>query len=99
MRPLAVPNLPASRVCTVAVQECDAAAKLREAGVNVLSPLPNPALPAETAGHADMLLCHAGGNTVFLELSQPFLGAALSLLGFDVRYSVPLGRNTRQTCR
>ena len=26
MRPLAVPNLPASRVCTVAVQECAAAA-------------------------------------------------------------------------
>ena len=91
MRPVAAPNLPSSRVFTLAVQACPAAAKLQAAGFNVLSPLPAPDLPAETAGHADMLLCHAGGNTVFMDISQPFLGATLRLLGFDVRYSVPLG--------
>ena len=91
MKPLAVPNLPASRVRTVVVQECAAAAKLQEAGFFVFSPLPNPELPAETAGHADMLLCHVGGSTVFIEPSQPFLGAILRLLGFDTHYCVPLG--------
>ena len=86
MRPLAVPNLPQGRVHVVAVQASAAAQKLRGMGITVLSPLPDYALPAETAGHADMLLCHAGGNTVFLAPSQAFLGAALCTLGFDVRF-------------
>lgn len=91
MRPLAVPNLPASRVLAVAVQECAAAAKLEASGISVLPPLPVPGLPAETAGHADMILCHVGGNTVFLEPSQPFLGVLLRYFGFERCYSVPLG--------
>ena len=93
MRPLQTPNLPQKRVRVAVMQPCAAADRLCGMGLTVLSPLPNIALPAETACHADMLLCHAGGNVVFAEPTQALLAASLCAFGFDVRFSVPLGRD------
>ena len=92
MRPLQTPNLPQKKVRAAVMQPCAAADRLCGMGLTVLSPLPNITLPAETACHADMLLCHAGGSTVFLEPAQALLAASLCALGFDVRFSAPLGR-------
>ena len=92
MRPLETPNLPQKAVRAAVMQPCTAAEKLRGMGLTVLSPVPNALLPSETACHADMLLCHAGGSAVFLEPAQAFLGTALCFLGFGVRFSIPLGR-------
>ncbi len=91
MIPLAVPNLPKREVRLAAVQAGPWAAVLEKYGVRVLSPAPETALPAETAGHADMLLCHAGGRTVFAAPSQTALAEKLAVLGFEVRFSSPLG--------
>lgn len=92
MRPLEIPNLPQKAVRTAVMQPCAAADRLRGMGLTVLSPVPNALLPAETACHADMLMCHAGGSAVFLEPAQAFLGTAMCFLGFGVHFSVPLGR-------
>ena len=92
MRPLQTPNLPQKRVRAVVMQPCAAADRLCGTGLTVLPPMPNITLHAETACHADMLLCHAGGNVVFMEPAQPLLAASLCAFGFDVRFSVPLGR-------
>ena len=91
MRPLNVPNLPEKRVrlCTAGSEHI--AERLREYGVNVLVPVPCARLPEETAAHADMLLCHAGGNTVFTEPSQGQIADALKNYGFDVRISDAVG--------
>lgn len=91
MIPLAVPNLPQREVRLAGVQAGPWTAVLENYGVRVLSPAPDAALPAETAGHADMLLCHAGGRTVFAAPLQTALANELTRYGFDVRFSVPLG--------
>lgn len=91
MIPLSVPNLPEKEVRLAAVQAGPWTAVLEQYGVRVVSPAPNAALPAETAGHADMLLCHAGGRTFFAEPAQTALADELASYGFNVRFSVSLG--------
>ena len=91
MRPLDVPNLPVKRVRLCAAGSEPIAARLREYDVSALVPVPCPRLPEETAAHADMLLCHAGGNTVFAEPSQGRIAEELKRYGFEVRFSSPAG--------
>ncbi len=91
VRPIAVPNLPRGRVTLCAAQAGRYAEALGVYGVGVLSPVPCGALPPEERQHADLLLCHAGGGSVFLEPGQTALGEALSARGFEVRYGAPLG--------
>ena len=91
MRPLAVPNLPRGRAALCVMQAGPYARALRAYGVEVLSPVPCAALLPEEQEHADLLLCHPGGDTVFLEPGQRLLGASLMARGFKVRYGAPLG--------
>ena len=91
MRPLPVPNLPQGRAALCVMQAGPYARTLRAYGIGVLSPVPCGALSPEERQHADLLLCHPGGDTVFLEPGQRLLGEALSARGFKARYGAPLG--------
>ncbi|MBQ6065362.1 MAG: hypothetical protein IJK89_00945 [Clostridia bacterium] len=89
---ITVPNLPEAPVTLAAV--CDdtpVTEALHTLGVNTVSPAPSPVLPTETARHADMLLCHAGGNVCFVSPEQTALAARLRQEGFAVRFSAPPG--------
>ena len=91
MIPLTAPNLPKREVRLAAAQAGPWTAALEQYGVWVVSPAPNAALPAETAGHADMLICHAGGKRLFAEPAQTALADELASFGFEVRFSSSLG--------
>ncbi len=89
---ITVPNLPEAPVTLAAV--CDDGPiiqALTAQGIRTVSPVPNPVLPAETARHADMLLCHAGGNVCFLSPEQTALAQRLRREGFTVFFSAPPG--------
>ena len=87
---LSVPNLPEAPVALAAVRDLPAVtAALRSLGVRAVSPVPCPVLPEETAEHADMLLCHAGGNVCFVATGQESLVNRLREKGFSVRFSAP----------
>ena len=87
-----VPNLPEAPVTLAAVRDLpEIAAALHALGVCTASPSRDPALPEETAKHADMLLCHAGGNVCFVAPEQTALAQRLQAEGFDVRISAPPG--------
>ena len=87
-----VPNLPEAPVTLAAV--CDKSPvteALRALGVAVVCPVPDPCLPEETAEHADMLLCHAGGDVCFVSAEQTALAERLRQEGFTVTLSAPPG--------
>ena len=84
MRPLRRPNLPAGRVLHCVAGAGEYAGALRALGICVLSPAPSRTLPAEEREHADMLMCHAAGNAVFIDPGQTQLRRELETLGFDV---------------
>ncbi|MBQ7689011.1 MAG: hypothetical protein IJT27_07330 [Clostridia bacterium] len=85
MRPLAVPHLPQAEVKLCVAQDHACAQSLTKRGITVLHPAPCGTLSVETNAHADMLLCHAGGGTVFLSADQTALSPALRNAGFTVR--------------
>ena len=89
---IAVPNLPEAPVTLAAV--CDdgpVTEALGELGVAAVSPVPSSVLSEETARHADMLLCHAGGNVCFAAPDQTALAERLRREGFTVLLSSPPG--------
>ncbi len=89
---ITVPNLPEAPVALAAVRDLPAvAAALHARGVRTVSPVPHPVLPEETAEHADMLLCHAGGNVCFVSPEQTALAERLRQEGFTVCFSAPPG--------
>ena len=86
------PNLPEAPVTLAAVCDFSPVTQVLHArGIETLSPAAGAALPEETAGHADLLLCHAGGNVCFIAPGQEKLAARLREEGFSVRYSAPPG--------
>ena len=89
---ITVPNLPEAPVTLAAV--CDNAPltkALNALGVAAVCPVPNPILPEETARHADMLLCHTGGNVCFVSPEQTALAERLRRDGFTVYFSAQPG--------
>lgn len=87
-----VPHLPEAPVTLAAVRDFrEITAALSALGVRTLSPAPNRVLPAETAEHADMLLCHADGNVCFVSPEQTALSDRLRTEGFAVHFSAPPG--------
>ena len=89
---ITVPNLPEAPVTLAAVRDLpEIRAALRTLGVWTVSPVPHPALPEETVEHADMLLCHAGGNVCFVSPEQTALAERLRQEGFSVRYAASPG--------
>ncbi len=64
------PNCPAGKVSLAAAGNYpEITAALIKEGIRVIS-LANPALNTEVSSHSDMLLCHTGDNTVFIDPSQ-----------------------------
>ena len=89
---ITVPHLPEAPATLAAVSDdAPVIRALHALGVRTVSPAPNPVLPAETARHADMLLCHAGGNVCFVSPEQTALAERLRQEGFTVRFSSPPG--------
>ncbi len=89
---ITVPNLPEAPVTLAAV--CDdtrITRALRALGIATVSPVPDVALPEETKEHADLLLCHPGGNVCFVAPGQQALAERLRAEGFSVRFSAPPG--------
>ncbi len=85
------PNLPEKRVTLAAVGAyphiVDA---LNKEGIKTVS-FASSVLSDEVKRHQDMLLCHQGGNVIFLDPSQN--GDTLTEEGFTVRFSSPLGES------
>ena len=87
-----VPHLPEAPVTLAAVRDLpEITAALHALGVRTVSPSRCPALPEETAEHADMLLCHTGGNVCFVAPEQTALAQRLQAEGFNVRATAPPG--------
>lgn len=88
------PNLPKKRVTLcAAANRGETVLTLNKLGLEVLSPLPCKELSDEVCFHPDMLMCHAGENTIFIEPTQTELYKRLKNLGFNVRFSEPLKKN------
>ncbi|MCH5198137.1 MAG: hypothetical protein J1E34_04435 [Oscillospiraceae bacterium] len=85
---ITAPNLPKKRItlCAAAL-ESKLLSSLNALGIEVLSPVPCPELSDEVSFHADMLICHAGENIIFIEPTQKKLSEKLKALGFSVRFS------------
>lgn len=82
---IASPNLPDAPVGLVLVKDDKTVVTaLHRLGIRTLSPVPDPALPEETAEHADMLFCHAGNGLCIVAPSQTALRTALEKEGFSV---------------
>ncbi len=94
MHYLNVPNLPESRVKTVAIGEqnkrfIDA---LQRLGICCITLSACLTLPTPVQDHADMLLCHLGGSRLLLHSLAVKETLALSGLGFEVAtIGTPLG--------
>ena len=95
-----VPHLPEASVTLAAVRDLpEITAALHALGLQTVSPAPNPVLPEETAEHADMLLCHTGGNACFAAPGQEELAARLRKEGFSVAFTAPPGRDYPEDIR
>ena len=82
---ISVPNLPDNKISLAAVGSYpQIISALHSIGINTVS-FENKNLPEEVCRHQDMILCHTGGNTVFLDPSQD--KAVLENKGFSVKYS------------
>lgn len=67
---ISIPNLPESKVTLVAAGDYPKiTAALSNRGISTISFM-NSILSEEVCSHQDMILCHTGGNTVFLDPSQ-----------------------------
>ncbi len=84
-----IPNLPDNRISLAAVGNYpEIIAALHKLNIRTLS-LENGSLPPETARHQDMLLCHTGESSIFLDPSQD--GRPFENEGFRVSYCASLG--------
>lgn len=88
LQPIAVPHLPRGRVVlAVAGPGSDQTTqKLMELGIEIVCPLPDPALPAPVRSHGDMLFFHKGERKILLAQSQKSLAARLAERGLRPRY-------------
>lgn len=82
------PNLPEGRIKLAAVGNYPGIIRaLHLLGIKTVS-LESDVLPEEISRHQDMLLCHTGENTIFLDPGQD--KARLENEGFTVRTTAPL---------
>lgn len=85
---ITTPNLPEGRVRLAAVGNYpEILAALHSLGIDTFS-LESDILPDEISRHQDMLLCHTGGSSVFLDPAQN--KAPLEKEGFTVKTVHPL---------
>ena len=97
---ITVPNLPEAPVTLAAVSDDASVIRaLRARGIATVSPVPDGALPEETKAHADLLLCHAGGNACFAATGQETMAERLRKEGFSVRFTAPPGRDYPEDIR
>lgn len=85
------PNLPDKKIALCAVQyDTKIITALHNMGIDTLSPEKDNNLSEEVNSHADMLLCHTGGNKIILAPSQRKLYNELKLRGFEAAFSEEL---------
>lgn len=78
------PNLPESNVTLCVCSDDDTARALASRGTEVLKTAASPFVLSEVSLHADMQMCHIGGNTVVVDVFQTDFTAKLRQKGFNV---------------